>query len=335
MGNSMMSVADSQHLPDSPLWISETDVSRLLDGRTLVDRIEQGFQPAKANRFLTAPEIKLRDQELPGYYLAFASISKDEHAFTVKVLTEVPANVARGKPLVQAIICLFNTETGSLMALIEARRLTAMRTAAVTAVAARVLSPGQRSVLTVVGTGEQARAHAALLPACLGFERILIVSASKQRARADALAADIATETGVSCEAADIIAGVASADTLVIATMSRVPVFELSWLKPEVFVATIGECLPSRSDVPFGMFASACCLVSDLPDRLRLNWKGATDRPAVTDNLHRVQSLSGIVSGNVRFATRGQTLFLSDGLAIEDVIAASIVFEAARSQNSA
>jgi ornithine cyclodeaminase/alanine dehydrogenase-like protein (mu-crystallin family) len=250
-------------------------------------------------------------------------------------LTEVPANVAREKPLVQAIICLFNTETGSLVALIEGRRLTAMRTAAVTAIAARVLSPGESPVLTVVGTGEQARAHAALLPACLGFERIIIVSASKQQARADALAADIATETGVRCEAADISAGVASADILVIATVSRTPVFELSWLKPKVFVATIGECLPKHSDIPFGMFASARCLVSDFPDRLRSNWKGATDRPAVTDNLHRVQSLSGIVTGNVRFSTRGQTLFLSDGLAIEDVIAANLVFDAARSQNSA
>lgn len=89
--------------------------------------------------------------------------------------------------------------------------------------------------------------------------------------------------------------------------------------------------LPNRSDVPFDMFASARCIVSDLPERLRRNWKGVTDRPAVTDNLHRVQQLSETVSGDVRVAARGQTLFLSDGLAIEDVIAASIVFEAARS----
>lgn len=158
-----MTVADRQHLLGAPLWISEADVSRLLDGRILVDRIEQGFQSANADRFLAAPESRLCDQELPGQYLAFSAILKDQHAFTVKVLTEVPTNMARGKPIVQAIICLFNTETGSLMALIEGRRLTAMRTAAVTAVAARALSPAQRSVLTIVGTGEQARAHAATM----------------------------------------------------------------------------------------------------------------------------------------------------------------------------
>ena len=179
----------------------------------------------------------------------------DGLALGVKIINSCLSNPERGLARAQGLVVLFDPRTGWPRAVLEAAHISALRTAAVTAVAARMLGRPGLETLAVLGCGALARAHLQLLPPALPtLERVVLHDADPARHRA--LAADLRAsypDLAVT-ETADPRAGVAGADLVVTTTTTTTGYIGWDWLRPGALVAhvSLDDVLPevvTRADL--------------------------------------------------------------------------------------
>jgi len=250
-------------------------------------------------------------------YGGFFGVMPAASAETVgaKLVTFYPGNAARGLPTHLAVILLFAPETGEALALIDGRLITEMRTAAVSAAATKVLVAPDARVLAILGCGVQARAHVDALRRVRSFAEIRVWSRTQVHAER------FAEEVGGSVMTAED--AVRGADVIVTATAAKAPILEGAWLKPGAHVNAIG----------WGGFTSR-----ELDDAAMANVVVVESREAALDQCGDV-----ILSGTEIYAELGEilagakparaeetTIFDSVGIAVEDLAAARLVYEAAR-----
>jgi ornithine cyclodeaminase len=247
----------------------------------------------------------------------------------LKTVTVFPDNDTRGKPAVIATYLLLSAETGETLAVMDATRLTAWRTAAASALASRALSRPDAARLLMVGAGALApflvRAHASVRP----IREVAIWNRSP--ARAQALVAALA-DTGLAATiAGDLAAAVASADIVSVATLASQPLIQGAWLEPGTHLDCVGAFKPTMRetddevvrrarifvDTRAGAFAEA----GDIVQPLRA---GVIGKEAVLGDLFEL--CRGSVEG--RTSAADITFFKSVGASIEDLAAAIAVYEA-------
>jgi ornithine cyclodeaminase len=223
---------------------------------------------------------------------------------------------------------LFDGETGQFRALLDASAVTAVRTAAVSAVATRALAREDANELAILGAGVQARAHLEALPHVRAFERVRIYSRTPEHAQA--LAAE--AETPFRVEAVESVeAAVGDADVVVTATSSREPVLEVGWLAPGAHVNAVGSSISTTRELDTETMASAA-LFCDARESL-VNESGDYLMAGIGPERIRAELgevLIGAAEG--RRAADELTVFKSLGLAVEDLAAAEHVYEAAQAQ---
>jgi ornithine cyclodeaminase/alanine dehydrogenase-like protein (mu-crystallin family) len=247
----------------------------------------------------------------------------DEPLFALKSICIIPGNPARGLDTHQGTVTLFDGETGAPTAILDASALTSVRTAAVSAVATRVLARSDARVLAILGAGVQGRSHLAALPGVRDFEEVRVYSPSSERARA--LADGRAT---VAASAEDAVRG---ADVVVLATSSREPVISRDWLAPGAHV----NAVTSRElDVAT---VAACALFCDSRESLRNEageYRLAIEQGAIGGEDHVRAELGEVLAGLApgRSDPQELTVFRSLGLAVEDLAAAERAVARARSQ---
>lgn len=249
----------------------------------------------------------------------------------VKLVTVMPGNAARGVATVQATYLLLDRATGQTLALLDGEALTLRRTAAASALAARLLArPDARSLL-VVGSGHLApwmvRAHLALRP---GLQQIRLWG--RNRAASAALADTLACE-GIAAAACDNLeTAVRSSDIICCATTATTPLVHGAWLQPGTHLDLVGGFKPDMREVDddavamaricVDTYAGALAEAGDLVQPLR---NGRIDRG------HVLAELAELVRGeaSVRRGPHDITLFKSVGTALEDLAAAQQVWQAA------
>lgn len=171
------------------------------------------------------------------------------HAFGVKLVCLFPDNPAAGFSSHRGAMVLFEPDHGAAVAMMNADRLTAIRTAAASAVATRALARADAARLTIIGTGEQAETHIASLCAVRPIREIVIAGRSNDRAetfagRMRAVHPDVriaATgDVAAACDGADIICTVTSASE---------PVLMADWVPPGCHVNAVGASIPSKQEI--------------------------------------------------------------------------------------
>jgi ornithine cyclodeaminase/alanine dehydrogenase-like protein (mu-crystallin family) len=170
---------------------------------------------------------------VPGEDGFIASMPAVGQAMAVKIVTLYHSNARMDLPTHQGVILLFDKSNGSPLAVMDGRLITEMRTAAGSAAAARALVPKQCDVLTIIGTGVQARAHAAALAHVRTFQAVRITGRNAEAGAA--LASDIGAAFVADAETA-----VRDADIFITATSVTEPVLHGAWLKPGAFVSSVG-----------------------------------------------------------------------------------------------
>jgi ornithine cyclodeaminase/alanine dehydrogenase-like protein (mu-crystallin family) len=254
-------------------------------------------------------------------------------AFALKAVCIVPSNPARGLDAHQGLVTLFDGETGQPTAILDASAITEIRTAAVTAVATRVLSrPGART-LAILGAGTQARAHLAALLAVREFRHVHVYAPTEAHARA--LAERGARDTGAELSVAPSAErAVRDADVVVTATSSREPVLRRDWLRPGAHVNAVGASTPRARELDTATVA-ASALFCDSRESLR--HEAAEFQLAVAEGLiegeqHVRAELGEVLAGTAQGRRDDDelTLFRSLGLAIEDLAAAETAVAAAK-----
>jgi len=161
-------------------------------------------------------------------------------AFGAKVLSVFPKNFEVGRPSHQGVVLLFDPVTGELACVADARSVTAIRTAAASAVATDALARPDATRLALLGYGEQAETHARAIAKVRPLSRIVVWGRSPERARAFAtrLQHEIGTEVAVA-ETAE--AAVADADIVCTVTAAAEPILKGAWLPPGAHVNLVGS----------------------------------------------------------------------------------------------
>jgi ornithine cyclodeaminase len=253
--------------------------------------------------------------------------SSPKAMFGTKLLFVLQDNPTRGLDSHQGQVILADGETGQLRALLDASAVTAIRTAAVSALATRLLAREDARVLAIVGTGVQARKHLESIPLVRSIARVLIAGRTAEHARQ--FVSEASNGRGFSIEAAENTeTAVRVADIIVTATSSPTPVIAREWLRSGAHLNAVGASRPMHSEIDTRTLADAV-LVTDRRESLEA--EAGDYRQAVADGVIRgpdaAAELGELLTGKRSGRTSaGQlTVFRSLGLGIEDLAAAEHV----------
>lgn len=307
-----------------PLWLSESDVRALLPMGDLIDAMEGALTSFSAGRVVQPVRsvLTLRERCFFGLMPALDSAGG---MLGAKLLTVLPDNTAIGQPSHQAVIVLFDPESGALLGVTDGRYITEARTAAVSAVSVRHLARPDAAVLAVIGSGVQAHSHLEALPLAREFREIRVWSPNKARLHAFAGEHDVA----VAASAEEAVRG---ADVVVLATSSTEPVIEDSWIADGTHVIAVGACRPTHRETDSRLVARALVVVDS---RAAAMQESGDILLAIADGLisagHIHCELGEVIAGakSGRQSAAQITLFKSLGLAIEDVVSAGLAYRRA------
>jgi len=259
----------------------------------------------------------------------------NEPIFGLKAICVFPGNARIGKDAHQGGVLLFSGVTGELMAIMNASAITAIRTAAVSAVATRILAREDANELAIIGAGVQARSHLEAIAVVRSIKRARIAARTFESAQA--FAREMQAKVGFPLEATSSAeAALHAADLIVAATTSREPVIKREWVSAGAHINAIGTFSPAAREVDTGTMAAASLFVdrresalNEAGDYLIAAQEGAIGPDHIRAELGEV--LVGAHQG--RTSREEITLFKSLGLAIEDLAAASLAFRKAQQQD--
>ena len=233
----------------------------------------------------------------------------------IKMVTYYPGNAGSALPTHMAVVALFDPRTGEPLALMDGRYITEMRTAAVSAVATDALAARDAKVLTLIGAGIQARAHLEILPYVRKFEEVRIWNRTWERAER------FAQEHGI--KAMPLEAAVRDADVVVTATSSQQPILKGEWLKEGAHVNAVGAARPGWRELDDAVMANVVVVDS---------YRGARSESGdvILSGIAPYAELGEILNGSKPARANETTVFKSLGMAVEDVAAAKLVYEAGK-----
>jgi ornithine cyclodeaminase len=253
-------------------------------------------------------------------------------AIGLKVISVFPGNRGSGYESHQGFVLLFETEHGAPVALIDAGEITAIRTAAVSGLATRLLARDDADDLAILGSGTQARTHLeAMLLARPGIGRIRAWSPNAERLQAFAMEASRAHElpVEVAASAHDAVEGATIVCTV---TASPTPILEGEWLTPGAHVNAVGASQPNARELDAEAVRRSRLFVDRRESALHeCGDLLAAMEAGVVDEGHIVGELGDLLTGGAvgRRDASEITLFESLGLAVEDLAAAHEVWRLA------
>ncbi len=264
---------------------------------------------------------------MPGH---LASDEGHDAALGMKAVSVFPGNVARGIDSHQGAVLLFEPDTGRLSALMDGATITAIRTAAVSAVATDLLARQDAVELAILGAGVQARTHLESIAAVRPLHRVRVWSRNRDHARSVADAAGDRLTVEAVATAEDAVRG---ADIVATVTASSEPILRRSWLKDGAHINAVGASIPTAREIDTETVAAARLFV----DRRESALNEAGDvlipiREGAFKADHIQAELGDVIIGKQPGRrTQGElTLFKSLGIAVEDVAAAAYVVRRAR-----
>jgi len=253
--------------------------------------------------------------------------------FALKEVCVFPGNPARGLDTHLGAVLLHSGETGEVLGIFNAAAITSIRTAAVSALATRLLSRANSATLAIIGTGAQARAHLQSIPLVRPITAIRIAGRSPQRVRAfvDAQQAEMSIPIEAAASVRDAVHG---ADIVVTATSAREPILERDWIAAGTHINAVGSSVATSRELD-GPTVAACSFFVDRREST-INesgeYRSAIAEGAITPE-HIVGELGEVITGKVegRKSEEQITLFKSLGLAVEDLASAAWLLERATS----
>jgi thiomorpholine-carboxylate dehydrogenase len=299
------------------LHFDDAAVRRLLRLDALLEGMRRALVDLSAGRVVQPLRMVM---EIPAHQgLLFLKPALTRDALVTKLITQLPGNAARGLPTMLATLVLMDPATGQTLAVMDATWLTALRTAAVSAVAADALTPPGPKVVALLGSGAQARSHAQALRAVRPVTEIRVWS--RNPANVARCAADVA---GVACASAEQAAR--GADIVCTVTNASEPVLKGAWLKPGAFVAAIGAPRPAWRELDDEAMRNV--VVADFRESAE---KESGD--VMLSGAKVYAEIGEILAGTKPRPPAGATVvFKALGQAVEDAVAARLVYDAAQAQ---
>ena len=317
------------------LVLSRGDVRGLLDLDELIDALSEAMADLSAGRASAPDRIAAMVPERDGLLGAMPGYVPARAALVGKLVSVFPRNAGGVVPTHQAVIAVFDPETGSPLALLDGTEITAVRTGACSALSARLLAREDASVLAVLGTGVQARSHARAVVRVRPITEILI--AGRDTGRAEQLARALGDELGVTVRAVGSYReAIEPADVVCATTHAVEPVVRREWLTPGTHVTSVGYN-PAGRELDDRTVADALVCVESRRAALAPLPAGTNDLLGpigagviTADHVHA--ELGELIVGSKpgRSSSDQITLYKSVGVAVQDAAAAALVLRRAR-----
>ena len=299
--------------------LTEADIARVLSYEKLIPAMERALAAYSSGEVIQPVRNVLTIEEGERYLAVMPAVARD--AMGAKLVTFYPKNSGTEVPTHMAGIALFEPAHGRPIAYLDGRLITEMRTAAVSAAVTRHLAPPGAKVLALIGSGVQARAHLEALRHVCRFEEVRVFSPTAAHAQR------FAAETGA--RALDAQAAVRGADVVVVATAAREPVLKGAWLKRGAHINAVGAPRPNWRELDDEAMLGSTLIVDSREAALRESGDVILSRAPIFAE-------AGEVFANKRTPEPGATtVFKSLGLAVEDIAAARLVYDAVSAPGAA
>lgn len=305
------------------LVLGDAEIARLLTLDDCIAAVEDVFR-AYGERRIAAPQSLGVPMEHGAIHIKTAVTE----VFVAKINANFPGNPGRNNlPAIQGVIVLFDRERGTPLAIMDSARITVLRTAAASAVAAKYLSRADARTMTVVGCGNQGRAHLEAMLRVRSLERVYAFDADPARATAFARDLPVAVVSNRPLEDA-----VRDSEIVVTCTPSRAAILDEAHLHPGLFIAAVGADNPDKQELSPALLAAAR-VVPDI-----------VEQAAVMGDLHHALAagvmtrqnvhgeLADVLCGRAAGRTTPEEVFVYDstGTALQDAAVAAVVYGRAR-----
>jgi len=292
-----------------PLFLNEEQVREHLRMTELIPAMEKALIEFWAGK-VTQPVRSVINVDPPGGFLGLMPALTPD-GLGLKAVTFFPSNAEHGMPTHMATIFLVDSQTGTPLAIMDGRLITEMRTAAVSAVATKLLASPDAKILAILGTGVQARSHIEALRIVRNFEGIRVWSPTREHTER------FAKEVGATAMSAE--EAVRGADVIVTATNSKTPLLKGAWLKPGCHVNAIGACRPDWRELDNDAMSNVIFVDSR---------EGALKESGdvILSGTKIYAELGEALAGKVPARADETTVFKSLGMAVEDIAAATLVY---------
>lgn len=295
------------------LILTASQVAGLLTLDDCIDAVEGAFR-AHGEGKLHPPGLLSEHVERGAFHIKTSTIGR---YFAAKTNANFPGS----RTTIQGVVLLFDTSDGTPLAVMDSIEITARRTAAASAVAARHLALKGPATVTLFGCGRQGRVQLEAIRRVVDVQRVYAV--------------DTNAEAAASLGAAPSPEQVRESDVIITCTTARFPILHLGDVKPGAFVAAVGADNPAKSEIDPRLLA-ASVVVSDITEQAATigDLHHAIDAGLVTREHVRAE-LGEVVAGTKRGRTSDDeiVIFDSTGAGFQDTAAAAIVYERARERS--
>lgn len=290
------------------LILNEHEVVKLLTMRACIGVMEEALADLARGKAHNPLRSVIRAEGAAGFLGLMPSYHGD---FGLKEVCVFPGNPARGLDTHLGAVILHDGETGAPKAFMNASAITAIRTAAVSAVATKLLARQDAHVLAVIGSGVQGKSHLEAIPLVRDIREVRLFSRTRQQ------------------DARSVEEAVRGADIVVTATSAREPILKREWIAPGTHINAVGSSVKTTRELDSETVKAASLFVDRRESTL--NESGDYLMSGVGPE-HIKAELGEILTGKAkgRTFTDEITLFKSLGLAIEDLAAAQFLYAEAQ-----
>ena len=295
------------------MHLDEGAVRAVLRWDPLIAEMESALIAFSAGRVIQPVRNMIIIEEEKRYLGIMPAVAQD--AMGLKLVSFYPVNAGTAVPTHLAMILLFRPDTGEPLAVMDGRLITEMRTAAVSAAITKYLASPEGRILALLGSGVQAKAHLEALSRVRHFEEVRVWSRTPDHAQRFAR-----EHNALAMNAESAVRG---ADVIVTATNAREPILKGAWVKRGAHINAIGAARPTWRELDDDAMANV--LVVDSREAVL---KESGD--VILSKAKIYAEVGEIFAGKKSAPVGDTTVFKSVGLAVEDIAAARLVYEATR-----
>ena len=262
-----------------------------------------------------------------GYFAVMPGSLASPKVYGAKIVSLNPANPAKGRPAIQGFVALFDHDTGRPVALLDGAAITALRTAAASGLATRLLARHDAATLGLFGCGVQATSHLEAICAVREIREVRVFGRSQDKARAFARAN--AGNTPASIVAVADPRHAAECDVVCTITDAKEPILLGEWMRPGAHVNLVGAHTPTAREADTALIARGRVYV----DSLAAAWREAGDllspfNEGVIDRRHVVGEIGNVLLGDIggRTSVDDITVYKSLGVIAQDLVAAHTAY---------
>ena len=311
-----------------PVLLDEAEVQALLTMDDLIPVMADALAAFSTGAVTQPLRTVLEVGPQKAFYGVMPAYLPSVPALGTKLVTVYGTNPARGLPTHLATIVLLDPATGALLAIVDGRYITEARTAAVSAVSVQQLARPDARVLSLLGSGVQARSHLEAIARVRDLAEVRVWS--RTAANAARFASDMQQHSAVPIvPMSSPQAAVDGADIIALVTAATEPVLFDAWVADGTHICAVGACRPTQREMDAALVARARLFVDSREAALAESGDIVLAiRDGAIDASHIRGELGAVVAGRVegRRSPAEVTIFKSLGMAVEDVAAAALAY---------